>query len=149
MIKLFKKLFAWIFGTKSVHKTLTRQEPLPISEKQELAQIEKEVRKNFKQSPANPKKAYVSRMRNNRLHIEYSGESLKNGQNAVFVDTFKPNGKFKRKIFHRAGSMYKGRIESLRCTKLKRAQEIVGRIERYCIERATFKDHTGMEFQII
>lgn len=80
-------------------------------------------------------------MKNNKLHIEYSGDSLHNGAN-TYLD------KLINKIM-KADSMYKGRIESMRCTRLERAQEIVKGIQTYCIRRATFTDSRGQQFQII
>lgn len=80
-------------------------------------------------------------MKNNKLHIEYNGSSAANGSN-TYLD------RLTNKIM-KAESMYNGRIESMRCTRLGRAQEIVRGIQAYCIKRATFTDAAGQQYQII
>lgn len=82
-------------------------------------------------------------MRNNRLHIEYSGEGRENRN--TYIQQM-ANGMFK---VMPAEAMYKGRIDSMRCTKLNRAQEIVRSIAPHCITRAIFSDSNGTQIQII
>lgn len=92
------------------------------------------------------KKVREYSMRNNRLIIEYNGESKQNGRN-FFLNRYGKNGK--RIVRMRPGSMYKDRIDSMRCTRLNRAEEIVRSIQKYCIYRAIFKDAAGNEFKLI
>lgn len=67
-------------------------------------------------------------MKNNKLHIVYSGEPAP--------------------MQSPTGVKNKGYIESMRCTKLERAQEIVRGIYPESVESATFKDKTGKETKI-
>lgn len=145
MIGFFKNLFNRFFKRKPVTKNIippiTRMAPaaeakIPeLTEREQIRMIEKAVAENQKRVR---KQQYIPGMKNNRLHIEYSGDSGKNGGNSFIHD-----GKIMK-----AGKMYKGRIDSLRCTNLERATQIVRTIQSYCIKRAIFKDYTGQEFKI-
>lgn len=168
MKEFFKRLFAFLFIKKNkvkkaepsiqtvTSKTIPHEikvtstpppsvKPVPakkpVPEKVKAAPL-----KSFKPKPSRRKhlmdfteSRYL--MKNNRLHIEYSGGSLTNGAN-TFWDRM--TGKIVK-----AESMYKGRIESMHCKRLYRAQEIVKGIQAHCIYRATFTDHAGQQYQII
>jgi len=146
MIKLLKKLFNWIFPGKKTPppaKWPFAPDAGQLTERQELDMIAQKVKKEFSKPSSDTR--YKPNMKNNRLHIEYNGHSGKSGQNT----TIQRLGKHGRTIKIMPGdSMYNGRIESIRCTKLERAMEIVKGIQSYCIERATFKDAWGNESQI-
>lgn len=144
MINFFKRLFAAIFGKKT---TVTPSiKPL----KEEI------IVKSESQSQ--PKKSFWERqtffpftgtkkwqMRNNRLHIEYNGSSKASGTNYT-IQRIGKRGKLYRAIL--PGSMYKGKIDSLKCNRLERAEEII-RSFRSSIERAVFTDKEGNQHQLI
>lgn len=83
-------------------------------------------------------------MKHNRLHIEYNGQSPSSGSNYC-VD--KDENKTIIKV-HTPGSMYKGKIDSLRCNKLERAKEILRPFRSY-VQRAVFTDRYGNQYQLI
>lgn len=161
MKEFFKRLFPFLFPKKkpevvtpvsapeSTHiivdhpgiskehlDTVIDRQKQTIKETHEVI-ADKPVTKVRVELPAQSPKKYKPGMRNNRLHIEYSGNG-REGRNSYIE-----NGKQMK-----AEAMYKGRIDSMRVTKLERAKEIVKGIQAHCIERATFKDATGTEFKI-
>ncbi len=151
MIKLFKRLWAFLFGAPKT------AEPVKNITEKAIELIQKEKEKSLDNGPVKvdlsekkglgglfKKKVREIRMKNNRLHIQYNGRSAFNGRGGFRQPL--SNGMFRRIC---AGAMYKHRTDSMRCTKLSRAEQIVGRIEKYCIERAVFKDAGGNEFKII
>lgn len=147
MINFFKKLFAAIFGAKKKSSPFYEK---PIKEEPIVLLDEMKMPKESYQ-PA-PKKSFWEKqtffpftgskkwqMRNNRLHIEYNGEAPRSSSN-MFRSGFYKTSKTPRII--RAGAMYKGRIDSLKCNRLERAQEILKGLHAY-IERAVFTDKDG------
>lgn len=142
MIKLLKRFWAFLFGTKAIvpEKSIT-EKAIDLLQEQKMkhgtdrpVQVDLSEKKPFS---IFKKKLQDLRMRNNRLLIQYNGESKFAGRNVFF------HGRWSH------GAMYKHRTDSMRCTKLKRAEQIVGQIEKYCIERAVFKDAGGNEFKLI
>lgn len=137
MRNFFKKLFGWLFFKKNRYikselqkvtpKNISAPAPAPVKSKRLFS-------------------TYKPGQRNNRLHIEYNGKSHYNGQNS-FIQFFGKKLNIPRLM--PAGTMYNGRIDSMRCTRLYRAIEIVAQIESYCIKRATFKDYRGVEVDIM
>lgn len=143
MRNFFKKLFGWLFFKKNRY---IKSELQKVTPKNIPAPAPVKSKRIFS--------TYKPGQKNNRLHIEYNGRG-RDGQNCHWKETFYlrvRNGldsTFKRKLWVTAGSTYNGRIDSMRCTKLQRAMEIVNQIESYCIKRATFKDYRGVEIDIL
>lgn len=135
MRNFFKKLFGWLFFKKNRYIK---------------SELQKVTSKNIPSpAPVKSKRSfsdYKPGQRKNRLHIEYNGKSHYNGQNS-FIQFFGKHSKDPKMM--PAGTMYNGRIDSMRCTKPYRAMEIVAQIESYCIKRATFKDYRGVEIDIL
>lgn len=84
-------------------------------------------------------------MRNNRLHIEYNGTAPKSSTNMT-IQGYKKTSKIPNII--RPGAMYKGKIDSLKCNRLERAEDIIGYVRDY-VERAVFTDKEGNQHQLI
>lgn len=140
MKNFFKKLFSFFFQKKKP-EIIIPIEPVITEEKHAIKIPVQEIKERIDNSfmPPVPKKW---RMKNNRLHIVYNGTSRFAGSNG-WVERIG-----KRFRFHKADKMYNGCVESMRCTKLHRAQEIIGGIERYCIDKAFFQDKDGNQIQI-
>lgn len=151
MINFFKKLFAAIFGKKKSspsHKKPIVEEPIILLDEMKMPkesqqpEPKNELVKEKKFFPFSGRKKW--QMRNNRLHIEYNGEARASGIN-FFVDKDENKNIIR---MHRPGSMYKGKIESLRCTRLERADQII-RLFRSSIKRAVFTDKEGNQYQLV
>lgn len=155
MIKLFKRLFAWLFlGKKNTQQTesLNKKDvPLLRGQGEENEEIraagerpQEKIKERMRDSFMEPQRERKWRMRNNRIHIMYNGSG-------VLGSNFSCNrDKITNMIlsFEKQDKRYNGAIESMRCTKLERAQEIIGSISRDIIKKAMFQDKTGEQFKI-
>lgn len=168
MINFFKKLFAAIFGTKKkpspYYEKPIKEEPIVLLDEMKMPKesymtaeqlkMEKKPLVEMVQVPGQPnfpksnffpfKGRKKWQMRNNRLHIEYNGTAHQSGSNF----SLKRNEMGKVIGIDKPGSMYKGKIDSLRCTKIEKAQHTI-RYLRHSIERAVFTDKDGNQYQLI
>lgn len=131
MKELFKRLLAWIFGTKPEIKKEVIAPSLFVEFKAELEnQMAKEVPKAVASKvpePEKPMKSVLDVQRkwsipNNRLHIQYNDAAQDR---------------------HRLNS-----IESMRCNTLERAKDIARGIQSYCVRKIVFADASGNQFVI-
>lgn len=150
MIQLLKRLFAWLFLGKKNEKPqilipkskILREQPPEVRAEGERPQ--EKIKERIRDSFMEPQRERKWRMRNNRIHIMYNGSG-------VLGSNFSCNRDKITNIilsFEKQDKRYNGAIESMRCTKLERAQEIIGSISRDIIKKAIFQDKTGEQFKI-
>lgn len=126
MIKLIKRFYAWIFGTKPEIKkeviapsTFEQFKKVPVKEEVKVTPKDPEPEKPMKAVPDVQRRWSIP---NNRLHIQYNA-SCRN--------------------FHMLNC-----IESMRCTSLERAKDIARGIQLYCVRKIVFADADGNQFVI-
>lgn len=151
MRKLFRRFLEFLFGKKTVpastSKTIVKEPIVQSTEEKRKLIVEEMVRKEKEKSKAMVKAEKSDRKlqgRNNRLLIEYNGKAPIAGANMSITKCGK-NGK--RHVINRAGSMYKDRIDSLRCNDFDRARVIIGPFREY-VKQAIFTDSYGKHFKV-
>lgn len=126
MIKLFKKLFAWLFGTKpEIKKEVITPSPFEQFKREPVKETPKAAAPR-EPEPEKPMKAVQIESKwsipNNRIHIQYNGSC----RNHKMLNC----------------------IESMRCNTLERAKDIARGIESYCVRKIIFADASGNQFVI-
>ncbi len=143
-MNIFQRIINFFFPKKGKQITADITPPPVIPPSPVIEQIiEKPAEKKI-EIPFVALKPKKWRVKNNRLHIVYNGTG-KAGVNFSCTREEITNRIMK---FTKQNKRYNGAIESMRCTKLKRAQEIVRGIQSHIISKAIFQDKSGKQIRI-